>query len=260
MTEKIDRDPAIDQELAHEGARQSETSSRRSSFRRFSQAERDQMYTLWRGGERNLTELARKFETTFDTVHKYVNKGIPARGIPSFIVRQQTETQTAESARVMVTEKIASQIADEFAEVRRAQLEVHKRLRVVCAVMVNRLMEQLKAMSWTRMVTVYEISEDGRQLRRTVERGLDAFELANVARAVSQALALSGKMESLWLGGPTERVENIPESEKLSDAELDWVTNHEGEMPPGMTPETFLRKMSRTWGLSLPDEGGEGGN
>ena len=65
---------------------------------------------------------------------------------------------------------------------------------------------------------------------------------------------MAGKMESFWLGGPTERVENIPESEKLSEKDLDYMTEHEGELPPGMTFDGFVRRMNRTFGVEPAKE------
>jgi len=219
--------------------------------RRLSHQEWEAIYADWKAGERNQTALARKHRCTVDTVHKYVEKGLPVNGWPSFRSRLQMENQTSADARERVTAQITAQVMDEYTKVRQENLQVLRALRAACTVQVQKMIENLKATTWTRMVTFYKIGKEEQQIRETVERPLDSYEMASVARAISTALSMAGKMESFWLGGPTERVENIPESEKLSEAEIDYVNEHEGAMPPGMTPETFLRKMSRTFGVEL---------
>jgi len=217
--------------------------------RRFSHQEWESMYALWKAGERNQTALSKKFRCAVDTVHKYIESGLPVNGWPSFRSRLQLENQVSTDARERVTAGITAQILDEFGQVRKKNLEVLNAMRAACTVLVVKMHEQLKTMTWTRMVTVYRLGKEGQQLRETVERPLDSYEMASVARAISTALSMAGKMESFWLGGPTERIENIPESEKLSESDIDYVSTHDGALPPGMTPEGFLRKMNRTFGI-----------
>jgi hypothetical protein len=219
--------------------------------RRFSHQEWEAMYQAWKAGNRNQTALARQWRCAADTVHKYIESGLPVNGWPSFRARLQMENQTSADARERVTAGITAQILDEYGKVRQENLQVLRALRAACTAQVQRMIENIKATPWTRMVTVYRLGKEGQQSRETIERPLDSYELASVARAISTALSMAGKMESFWLGGPTERVENIPESEKLSEAEIDYVNDHQGAMPPGMTPEAFLRKMGRTFGVNL---------
>jgi hypothetical protein len=212
------------------------------------------MFQAWKGGERNQTHLAERFQVTFDTVHKYIEKGLPVNGWPSFRARLQMENQTSADARERVTAGITAQILDEYGKVRQENLQVLRALRAACTAQVQQMIANLKATTWTRMVTVYRLGKEGQQARETIERPLDSYELASVARAISTALSMAGKMESFWLGGPTERVENIPEAEKLSEADLDYMTSHDGAMPPGLTFEAFIRKMNRTFGLETGKE------
>ncbi len=124
-------------------------------------------------------------------------------------------------------------------------------LRAVCTSQVVKLGETLKGMPMTRQVVHYSVDSKGATIRKTVERPLDAVETASVARALSTAITVASKMESLWLGGPTERIENIPESEKLSQSELDYINTHDGELPPGMTIEQLITKMGRAYGVPI---------
>lgn len=212
------------------------------------------MYQAWKAGNRNQTALAREWRCAADTVHKYIESGLPVNGWPSFRIRLQTETQVSQDARERVTAGITAQILDEYGKVRQENLAVLRALRGACTAQVKLMLDNLKATTWTRMVTVYRVGKEGQQTRETIERPLDSYELASVARAISTALSMAGKMESFWLGGPTERVENIPESEKLSEKDLDYMTEHEGELPPGMTFDGFVRRMNRTFGVEPAKE------
>lgn len=217
--------------------------------RRFTHQEWEAMYQAWKAGNRNQTALAREWRCAADTVHKYIESGLPVNGWPSFRIRLQTETQVSQDARERVTAGITAQILDEYGKVRQENLQVLRALRAACTEQVKLMIHNLKSTTWTRMVTMYRVGKDGQQVRETTERPLDSYETAAVARAISTALSMAGKMESFWLGGPTERVENVPESEKLSEAELDYMTSHDGAMPPGLTFEAFIRKMNRTFGV-----------
>ena len=157
----------------------------------------------------------------------------------------------SEQTQAKVAEAIAKDVKDEFGQVRDESLKILRQFRLVCTHQVVKLQKTLEAMPMTRQAVHYSVNGKGDPIRQTVERPLDAVETASVARALSSAITLASKMESLWLGGPTERIENVPESEKLSQAEADYVDEHNGELPPGMTIEQWLMKAGRAYGMTL---------
>ena len=224
--------------------------------RRFTHEEWDAMYHAWKGGERNKTRLAERFHCSEDTVHKFVLKGLPVNEWPSFLDRLRLEQSVSEKTQAKIAESIAKVVTDDYAKIKEESLVILRQFRLVCTHQVIKLQKTLEGMPMTRQVVHYSVDAKGNPVRKTIERPLDAVETASVARSLSSAIAQASKMESLWLGGPTERIENIPESEKLSEAEIDYVNEHEGAMPPGMTFETYIRKMGRTFGVELAGEKG----
>jgi hypothetical protein len=223
--------------------------------RRFSHEEWDAMYHCWKSGERNKTRLAAKFHCSEDTVHKFVLKGLPVNNWPSFLDRLRLEQNVSEQTQAKIADSIAKDITDAYGKVKEESLVILRQFRLVCTHQVVKLQKTLETMPMTRQAVHYSVNDKGEPVRKTVERPLDAVETAGVARALSGAITAANKMESLWLGGPTERIENIPESEKLSQADLDYINTHEGELPPGMTIEQLIAKMGRAYGVPIGGPG-----
>ena len=219
--------------------------------RRFSHEEWEECFQLWRGGERNKTHLAKRFKCAPDTIHKFVEKGLPVNGWPSFKDRLRVEQGVSQQTQAKIAESIAKDVRDDYTKVKDETLLILRNFRLVCTKQVVKLKDTLESMPMTRQVVHYSVDANGNQIRKTVERPLDAVETASVARALSSALTSASKMESLWLGGPTERIENVPESEKISQADLDYIHEHGGELPPGMTIEQFIGKGARTYQVAL---------
>ena len=176
---------------------------------------------------------------------------MPVNGWPSFKDRLRVEQGVSQQTQAKIAESIAKDVRDDYTKVKDETLLILRNFRLVCTKQVVKLKDTLEAMPMTRQVVHYSVDANGNQIRKTVERPLDAVETASVARALSSALTSSSKMESLWLGGPTERIENVPESEKISQADLDYIHEHGGELPPGMTIEQFIGKGARTYQVAL---------
>ena len=219
--------------------------------RRVTHEEHEAMFQAWRGGARNQADLARRFHVTDDTIRKYVNRGIEANGWIAWKERLRTEQHITAETQSKIADNIAKDITDEYGKVKQESLPILRQFRLVCMHQVVKLQRTLEAMPMTRQVVHYSVNDKGDPVRKTIERPLDAVETAGVARALSGAITTVNKMESLWLGGPTERIENIPESEKLSQADVDYVNTHDGEMPPGMTIEQYIMKLGRVFDMRL---------
>ena len=219
--------------------------------RRFSHEEWDAMYHVWKAGERNKTHLAARFHCSEDTVHKFVLKGLPVHSWPSFLDRLRLEQNVSDQTKAKIAESIAKTVTDEYGQVKEETMKLLRVLRGACTVQVQKMIRVLESTPMTRSVVQYSVTDTGVTTRKTVERPLDAVEVASVARALSTAISVTSKMESLWLGGPTERIENVPESEKISQADLDYINSHDGELPPGMTIEQFIARGARAYGVSL---------
>ncbi len=86
--------------------------------RRFKHEEWDEMYHVWKAGERNKTHLAARFHCSEDTVHKFVVKGLPVNQWPSFLDRLRIEQSVSEKTQTQIDEKIAADITDEYGKVR----------------------------------------------------------------------------------------------------------------------------------------------
>lgn len=225
-----------------------------SKTRRVSHAEWEAVYQAWKAGERNKTRLAERFRLSADTVYKYVTKGLPVNGWPSFMVRLQMEQQTVVEARQKASDQIAAQVVDEYGKCRQENLQVLRALRAACAQQVGKMLKNLEQTSWTRRDVTYSIDKEGKQLRQTVDRPLDAAEVSHVARALSSSIAMCGRMESFWLGGPDQRPEDVPDSEKVTQDDVDWILAHDGQLPPGMTIEQLVGKMNRVYGITMPTD------
>ena len=223
--------------------------------RRVTHEEHEAMFQAWKGGMRNQADLARRFHVTDDTIRKYVNRGIDANGWIAWKERLRTEQRISAETQTKIAANIAKDITDEYGKVREETMKLLRALRGACTVQVHKILRVLEATPMTRQVVRYSLGKEGQVVRETVERALDAVEAASVVRALSTAISVGSKMESLWLGGPTERIENIPESEKLSQADLDYINTHEGELPPGMTIEQLIAKMGRAYGVPIGGPG-----
>lgn len=221
----------------------------RSQVRRITHPEWEAIYQAWKAGERNQTALAKRFRVAPDTVHKYIFKGLPVNGWPAFVARQQMEQQISVEARQKASEQIAAQVVDEYGKCRQENLQLLRALRASCSQQVGKMLQSLAGTTWTKHDVKYTAGADGKQLRHSIERPLDAAEVSNIARALSGAVALCGKMESFWLGGPTERLENIPDHEKVTQQDVEWILNNDGQLPPGMTIEQLVSKMNRVYGI-----------
>ncbi len=221
--------------------------------RRITHEEWERMYQAWKAGQRNQTELARQFRVSADTINKYVHKGLAVNAWPPWTARLHMEQATHEEMRRRATEQAIAQALDEYGEVRRDNLKVLKAVAAVCSVQVGKAIENLKNVAWTRTAIRYWHDADtGAAKRESYERPLDAAETAAVIRAIATALAMTGKMQSFWLGGPTERIEDIPAEEKFTPQDADYILEHDGELPPGMTIERLIGKMNRTFGITPP--------
>ena len=219
--------------------------------RRVTHEEHEAMFQAWKGGMRNQADLARRFHVTDDTIRKYVNRGIDANGWIAWKERLRTEQRISAETQTRIADNIAKDITDAYGKVKEESLVILRQFRLVCTHQVVKLQKTLETMPMTRQAVHYSVNDKGEPVRKTVERPLDAVETAGVARALSGAITAANKMESLWLGGPTERIDNVPESEKLSEAEVAYVSAHEGELPPGMTIEQYLMKMARVFDMHL---------
>lgn len=96
--------------------------------------------------------------------------------------------------------------------------------------------ETLKALRALRTVCYLETKK---MLKKAVaKKDVDLGELHQLAMAYAE----SARAESYWLGV----------AERLTQAEIDFIIGHDGELPPGMTIETLFEKMGRFFGISEP--------
>jgi hypothetical protein len=214
----------------------------------------DSMYQAWKAGERSPKHLGLRFGVSEDSAHRYITKGVPARGWDSFHNRRTMETSAVEMAKADAAKRMSDQLVDEYGKARRENLDTMRAVRVAAGQVLSKLFEAIKVMPMTTPQVVLEVVVDkegaATQVRRTIERPVDVTQVAPMARAVSSAIALASRMESIWLGGPADP-SAVPEGEKLTAAEIEYIEQNDGALPPGVSPEAFLAKMAATYGVKL---------
>ena len=179
------------------------------------------LYAAWKAGERKPGNLAKKTHCSTQTVRKYIEFGLPANGLPAFKSRLQMEIQKEAEAREEERQASAQQTIDEYQKVRGENLAVLRALRAICTLQVQSLLGKL-------------------QKNRTTLQHIE------VAGKLALMLVQISRTENYWLRDLSSRCAT---PKGLSTADIDYVITHEGELPPGMTGEEFLEKMSAAFGL-----------
>lgn len=232
----------------------------RGTERRVTHDTWEAMYQAWKAGERSPKHLGIKFNVSEDSAHRYINRGVKSRGWPGFFVRQADENTAVQEAKLEAAKRMSEVMVDEFAKVTQESLKTFRIHRVACHNLVTKLLQAAQGVSMSRQAIVWKVvmDKDGNphQVRETVERPVDATELATMARAISTALVAANRTELALLGGPTTDEKTIPEGAALSTAELEFIEKNDGALPPGVSPEAFLAKMAATYGIRVPGAGG----
>lgn len=200
------------------------------------------VFQRWKEGERNQKELARLFRVDADTIGRWVHKGVPGSGYPSFHDRLRNESDIVREAKAKAAARMTDELLDERGKVRRGNLEVLMDLRRVVGATLAKAVEKFNSITWTKR----EI-EHG----KLIERPLNAHEYASILRQLSGAMALVGKMESFFVGDVMDD-EDIPEELKFTPEELKFIQTpgNEDKLPPGMTLDQLARKTAAWCGAA----------
>jgi transcriptional regulator with XRE-family HTH domain len=175
------------------------------------QEEWEAMYQAWKRSESGPSDLARKGRCSRSTVTKYIKDGLPGKGWPSFRTRLKMEN-AVEAEKSATPEPIV----DEYQKCRQENLQVLRALRAGITRQVQKMIEAAQKSQ--------ELSTE--QLHR-----------------LAQALESCGRSEAFWL--------NTPESLTAKEVErvIDYVNEHNGEIPPGMTTKAFLDMIGELFGV-----------
>ena len=225
--------------------------------KRVDQRTYDLIYQAWKPGQKSAKQLGREFGISDDSILRFISKGVTSMGWPSYRQRLHLERSSIQAATDKAAEKIAEEIVGEAREIRKRNLSIAKAGSAVLGHMVGRIMKNLEATPMTRSIarTTNVVEADGtkKTIRETVQRPMDLYEVGQVMQKISSGLTQLSRVELAVLGiqDPDDPMAGVPDAEKLTQAEVDYINEHEGQLPEGMTVEEFIRRGGMSYGLVM---------
>jgi hypothetical protein len=221
----------------------------------------DGVYQDWKVGGQSAKALGRKWGISDDSICRFIKVGVPSKDWPSYRTRLTLEKDSIKRAGERAADQIATEIIGEAREVRQRNLNIAKAGSAVLAGMVGRMIEQIKSTPLTRSAprVTHVVRADGTKetIREIVQRPLDMYEAGQVMQRISGSLSQLSRVEvaSLGIKDPEDPTFDIPESEKLTQEEVDYINTHDGQLPEGMTMEQFIQRGGLAYGLQFSKVG-----
>jgi hypothetical protein len=234
---------------------------KRHSCKRVDRRTYDGIFQEWKLGGQSAKSLAKKWGISDDTILRFIKIGVPSLGWPSYRTRLNLEKESIRNAGERAADQIATEIIGEAREVRQRNLSIAKAGSAVLAGMVKKMIEQIKTTPMTRSAprVTHMVKADGTKetIREIVQRPMDMYEAGQVIQKISGSLSQLSRVEVAVLGikDPEDPTSDIPESEKLSQAEVDYINTHDGQLPEGMTMEQFIQRGGLAYGLQFTKTG-----
>lgn len=217
----------------------------------------DGCYQDWKVGGQSAKALAKKWGISDDTICRFIKIGVPSQGWPSYRTMLNLERESIKKAGERAADQIAEEIIGEAREIRKRNLNIAKAGSSVLGHMVARMMKQIESTPMTRAAPriIHVEKPDGTKetIREVVQRPLDMYEAGQVMQKVSSSLSQLSRVELAVMGiqDPEDPTADIPDSEKLTQAEVDYINEHDGQLPEGMTIEEFIRRGGMAYGLQF---------
>lgn len=206
--------------------------------RRVTREQYDAVYADWLAGMRSSQKLAEKYGFSWETVRKLVKYGSRLNGWPSFPERRVAEDEAVKAARAQAAPAIAQMMVDDYEKVRRENLSIVAGMKAGTSFIVRKYIDAARSATFVKTRKVRD--KQGNMI--TIEVPMDAAEAADVGRTLMQLVEGLARVESFAMGGPDSRVEVSQSSlwDQMSDAQVQWVVDHHGQLPPDIDPTALL--------------------